>query len=53
MGEQTNPKPVALEQEPARQPYTQPRLVRHGTIADLTAGGLPVGRPGDLVSDSP
>jgi hypothetical protein len=41
--------------EPARvrEPYAPPRLVRHGTIDDLTRGGQPVGRPGDLTSDSP
>jgi hypothetical protein len=38
MSEQTNPKPVAPEQEPARQPYTPPRLVRYGTVAAVTQG---------------
>jgi hypothetical protein len=41
------------EPAPVREPYAPPWLVRHGTIGDLTRGGLPVGRPGDLTSDAP
>jgi hypothetical protein len=41
------------EPQPTKEPYAPPRLVRHGTIDDLTRGGLPVGRPGDLQSDTP
>jgi hypothetical protein len=38
MSEQPDREPVGTEQEPARQPYSPPRLVRHGTIDDLTRG---------------
>ena len=38
------------EQELPREPYSPPRLVRHGTIEDLTRGNIPaaVGDPSSL-----
>jgi hypothetical protein len=52
MSQQTNPTPVAPEQEPARQPYTPPRLVRYGTVAAVTQGRVSV-LPGDGISAIP
>jgi hypothetical protein len=35
------------EPAPGREPYTPPRLVRHGTIEDLTRGGAFTSVPTD------
>jgi hypothetical protein len=43
MSEQANRAPAGPEPEPARQPYTPPRLVRDGTVEDLTRGTLNTG----------
>jgi hypothetical protein len=49
MSEQPDREPAGTEQGSAREPYTPPRLVRHGTVEDLTGGG-PSLLPGDGVS---
>ena len=38
MHEQTSLEPDGEEQKPVREPYAPPRLVRHGTVEDLTRG---------------
>jgi hypothetical protein len=38
MSEKPDREPIDTEQEPARQPYTPPQLVRYGTVVDLTRG---------------
>jgi hypothetical protein len=51
MSEQLDREPVGTEQDPAGEPYSPPRLVRHGTVEDLTAGG-PSPLLGDGISGS-
>jgi hypothetical protein len=38
---------------PQREPYALPRLVRHGTIEELTRGAVPGLPPGDAASIAP
>ena len=38
MREQPNRELDGEEQKPVREPYAPPRLVRHGTVEDLTEG---------------
>jgi hypothetical protein len=49
MSEQTDRDPVGTEQGSPREPYAPPRVVRHGTVEDLTRGIQSV-LPGDGVS---
>lgn len=52
MSEQPNRELDGEEQKPVREPYTPPRLVRHGTVGDLTRG-LGGVLAGDMVSAIP
>jgi hypothetical protein len=51
MSERPDPEGQRAEPTPEKAPYTAPRLVRHGTIEDLTRGGASSAFGADVTSN--
>jgi hypothetical protein len=52
MSEPSKPQTHPGEPAATREPYASPKLVRHGTIEDLTRGATFTSTPGDVASSA-